>query len=219
MLCLDSSLPLTASFSNSNPALRLTTPNTALLSIFLPLASPHAFASPAASRYISPSLRSIPFSFARLTACPTSLIPNSSPDRGASLGAGQYAPLISRSDTPAAYVPKLCSTSVCSVEEGRPDTSASVCASESKYMSPAVMELLVVFKSSAFSGCSPTSITARAMTPCKYGFTIAIADADPATATSSCPACATGVEPKTGAAMYVAECEERRDEMVADVFG
>jgi len=94
-----------------------------------------------------------------------------------------------------------------------------VCASDKRYMSPAVMKLLVVLRRSAFSGSSPTWITARAITLSRNGETVEMASAGPATATRSWPAWATGVEPKTGAARYVAPCGLSKEDMEADVLG
>lgn len=81
------------------------------------------------------------------------------------------------------------------------------------------MKFPVVLSRSAEDGVGPTSITLRASTFCRYGFTRAIACAGPASAMRRFPALATGVEPKTGAAMYMAEWEDNRAVMDVHVEG
>lgn len=73
------------------------------------------------------------------------------------------------------------------------------------------MKFPLVLSRMACLGSFPTSITPLASTPCRYGLITAIAAAGPASAMSNCPACATGVDPKTGEERYVAWCEERRE--------
>jgi hypothetical protein len=51
----------------------------------------------------------------------------------------------------------------------------------------------------AFSGCSDKIMTSRAMTPFPNGKTTSIALLGPAIAMRTCPACAAGVAPNTGA--------------------
>jgi hypothetical protein len=109
--------------------------------------------------------------------------------------------------------------SACSVDAGRPDISAKVCASDRRSMRPAVMKFPVVLSRSAEEGVGPTSITERARTFCRKGFTRDFPGSGPASAMRRCPAVATGVEPKTGAATYMAAWEESREVMDVDVEG